>query len=92
MDTDDPTTLQMKAALDSGWSPDAAHRTLDLILHASCATSMVEQGHGVTAAGHGAQELGGVLQLEARSVIHQGRGLFSASDDDRAVAKIEVDY
>lgn len=85
----EPVALQFRDALDAGWSPLAAQRTLKLILDGSCTTTLVEQGHGVSALNLDAHQFGSTFSLQCRSLIHQARGAFTSSPDTKAKKKID---
>ena len=85
----DEATLQLRDALDLGWSHDSARRTLLLASDASCCTTMVEQGHGVSSAAAREQIVGGIVNLQSRSLIHQTRGLFAVSEAEKEKATID---
>jgi hypothetical protein len=85
----EPVALQFRDALDAGWSPLVAQRTLNLILDGSCTDTLVEQGHGVSALNLDAHQFGSTFSLQCRSLIHQSRGAFTSSPDTKAKNKID---
>ena len=50
---------------------------------------MIEQGHVVAQVNQGAHCLGSIVNLQSRSVIHQCRGAFSLSDEERQLEKLD---
>ena len=85
----DPTTLQFRNALHCGWSADSARDTLEVVLDATCSTSMVEQGHGVSSACKNDVKLGGLLHLQSRSMVHQCRGFFGSTVEEKQLQRID---
>jgi len=88
-DITDTVALQFQEALDLGWSPSKAERTLELVSDASCTVTLVEQGHGVSAQNLDAHQFGNTYSLQSRSMIHQARGTFGTTEESKAKAKID---